>query len=206
MAKSDFIPDSDDSFKTWHDRFTAASGVIGGTLGISAGDLVNINTDNASIHTRIAASMAADAAAQQSTRDKKTARGFVETNTRKLAKRLKLHPSYTDALGEQLGIVGPEDTTALANAKPKVKAKALPHGVVEVGWTKGKADGVNIYSKRDNDADYVFLARDTQAPYVDNRPCLQAGKPEQRRYKAICVSNDVEVGQFSDEVVVTCQP
>jgi hypothetical protein len=87
-----------------------------------------------------------------------------------------------------------------------VKAKVLPHGVVEIGWSKGKADGVNIYSQRGDDADFVFLARDTASPYVDNRPLLASGKPEQRQYKAICVSDDQEVGQFSDEVVVTARP
>jgi hypothetical protein len=65
-------------------------------------------------------------------------------------------------------------------------------------------------AKRDfipnGDREFVFLARDTSSPYVDNRPLLNGGKPEQRQYKAICVANDQEVGQFSDEVVVTARP
>ena len=61
-------------------------------------------------------------------------------------------------------------------------------------------------SQRDGDAGFVFLARDTATPYVDNRSCLVPGKPETRKYKAIFVIDDAEVGQFSDEVVVTCQP
>jgi hypothetical protein len=206
MAKQDFVPDPDDAFVLWHDRNVAAATAIGATLGITAGDLVALNTDNASLHARVAAAKAADAAAQQATRDKDTARGSIEANARKLAKRLKLHANYTEALGEQLGIVGDEDTTTLANAKPKIKAKVLPHGVVEIGWSKGKADGVNIYSQRGDDPTFVFVSRDTQSPYVDNRPLLVAGKPEQRQYKMICVKDDVEVGQFSDEVVVTARP
>jgi hypothetical protein len=35
---------------------------------------------------------------------------------------------------------------------------------------------------------------------------LVAGKPEVRQYKAIYVRSDAEIGQASDEVVVTCQP
>jgi hypothetical protein len=65
---------------------------------------------------------------------------------------------------------------------------------------------VIIYSKRDNDADFVFLARDTSSPYVDNRPLLAAGKPELRHYKAVYVQSDAEIGLFSDDVVVNCQP
>jgi len=28
---------------------------------------------------------------------------------------------------------------------------------------------VNIYSKRDGDADFILLARDTESPYIDTR-------------------------------------
>ena len=71
---------------------------------------------------------------------------------------------------------------------------------------KSRANGVNIYSRRAGDADFAFLARDTNAPYVDNRPCLVAGKPETREFKAIYVVGDAEVGQASDILVLVCQP
>ena len=61
-------------------------------------------------------------------------------------------------------------------------------------------------SGRDGDADFVFLARDTASPYIDNRPLLVATKPELREYKAVYVQSDAEIGLFSDEVVVNCAP
>ena len=89
-------------------------------------------------------------------------------------------------------------------------------GVVELDFDKSISDGVNIYAKRDGDADFVFLARDTApaapksdegwSPYIDNRPLLVATKPELREYKAVYVQNDAEIGLFSDEVVVNCAP
>ena len=84
--------------------------------------------------------------------------------------------------------------------------KSDPGGVVELDFDKSISDGVNIYAKRDGDADFVFLARDTASPYIDNRPLLVATKPELREYKAVYVSNDAEIGLFSDEVVVNCAP
>ena len=39
-----------------------------------------------------------------------------------------------------------------------------------------------------------------------NRPLLAAGKPELRKYKAVYVLSDEEIGLFSDEVVVNCAP
>jgi hypothetical protein len=206
MAKSDYIPNGDDQFLLWHDRLKTAATSIGATLGIAAADLTMLNDDNTDAHDKIAASMTASAAAQQATSVKNASRGTAESNVRNLARRVKAHKNYTPALGEQLGIEGAEDTTNLATSKPRMTGKALPHGVVELQFVKGKSDGVNIYSQRDGDGSFIYLARDTQSPYVDNRPLLVAGKPETRKYKAIYVRNDAEIGQPSDEVVVTVQP
>jgi len=52
----------------------------------------------------------------------------------------------------------------------------------------------------------VFLARDTSSPYVDIRPMLVAGKPENRQYKAIYVQADGEIGQASDIVTLVSLP
>jgi fibronectin type 3 domain-containing protein len=78
--------------------------------------------------------------------------------------------------------------------------------VVVLSYQKTKSDGINIYAQRDNEAEFVFLARDTQTRYVDNRPLLAAGKPELRRYTVVYVVKDQEVGNFSDELVVSCAP
>src|SRR5438034_308402 len=77
--------------------------------------------------------------------------------------------------------------------------KSGSRGVVELDFDKSISDGVNIYAKRDGDADFVFLARDTASPYIDNRPLLVATKPELREYKAVYVQSDAEIGLFSDE-------
>jgi hypothetical protein len=206
MPKSDFIPNKDADFLTWHDRYKTAIVALGPTLNVTAAEIAAVGNDNADLHTRKSASDTADAAAQQATNLMRTAMRGIETNVRKLARRIKAQTNYTAAYGEQLGIEGPEDTTDLSTAKPKISARELPHGVIEVIWGKGKADGVRIYSKRDGDADWVLLAFDTVSPYVDNRPLLVAGKPESRRYRAICVLNDEEVGQPSDEIVATAKP
>ena len=65
---------------------------------------------------------------------------------------------------------------------------------------------MNIYSKRDGDADFVFLARDTATPYLDTRPLKVAGKPEIRECRAMFVLNDEEIGIFSHELVMNCAP
>ncbi len=118
------------------------------------------------------------------------------------------HPAYTVALGSLLGIEGPQDTTDLTTSKPTLAGVDQTGGVVELDFDKSISDGVNIYAKRDGDADFVFLARDTASPYIDNPDAsgLVATKPELREYKAVYVQSDAEIGLFSDEVVVNCAP
>jgi hypothetical protein len=206
MAKSDFVPPRDAEFLLWHDRLTTAVAGNAATFSLPPADVTGLADDNTTLHAKATAAAAAEAAAQQATREKTATRRTAEQRARALARRIKAHPAYTPARGAQLGIEGPEDATDLATSKPEFWATAQPRGAVELGFTKSKSDGVNIYSQREGEPGFVFLGRDTASPYVDNRPLLVAGKPEVRKYKAVYVLADQETGQFSDEVAVTCQP
>src|SRR2546426_976014 len=62
----------------------------------------------------------------------------------------------------------------LTTSKPTLPFVDQTGGVVQLDFDKSISDGVNIYAKRDGDADFVFLARDTASPYIDNRPLLVA--------------------------------
>ena len=83
---------------------------------------------------------------------------------------------------------------------------ARGHGWVELSYVKGEFDGVNVYGEREGESGFVLLGRDAQSPYEDKRPLLQEGRPEIRRYQLRYVKNDVEVGQMSDTISVTCEP
>ena len=108
------------------------------------------------------------------------------------------HPAHS--------IEGPKGAVQAVNLQPTISASAQPGGVVTIKFNKGGSDGVNIYSQRDGDTTFVFLARDTSSPYVDNRPLLVAGKPEVRRYHCRYIRKDQEIGLPSDDVTVTTRP
>lgn len=205
MAKTYYIPRPDDQFLTWHDHFKTAATSIGMTLGIAGSDLIALGNDNTTFHGKVAALVTATAGAQQATAEKTATRQTVELNARNLAKRVKLHKNYTEALGEQLGIIGAEDTATLDGVAPTIKVKSQPNAVVELQFEKNKADGVNIYCQRGNEPTMTFLARDTYSPYVDNRPLLAAGTPEVRHYRVRFLVADAEVGEPS-ELTVTVRP
>lgn len=206
MAKRDYMPSNDAAFLLFHDKLKTAATAIGATVGITPDDLTEIGDDNTVIHAKVSTANTANVTAKQATKDKDDTRREIEARVRKFAKRVKGHRNYTEAVGIQLGIEGTQDTTDMTQAQPTLVANPLLRGVVEVAFNKSKADGVNIYSQRDGDSGFVFLARDTASPYVDNRALLVAGKPEVRKYRAIYVVNDAEIGLPSDDVNVVCQP
>jgi hypothetical protein len=206
MAKQDFIPPKDDAFLVWHDRFKTTVTANLAALGLVAGDATQVNTDNTDIHAKVAASNLADTTAKQATADKNASRKTVEAHARAMVRRIKAAPTYTVALGELCGIIGPENTTDLSTAKPLIAGLDKRGGHVEISFNLLTSEGVNIYSQRDGDTDFKLLSRDTHSPYVDNRPMLVAGKPELRQYRAIFVVGDQEVSQFSDDLTVNCAP
>lgn len=206
MAKSDYFPRPDGELLIWHDRFIVNLANLKTQLGLSDEDIASCNSENKELHGKVSAANIATAAAHHATAEKQAHRSQFENKVRALTRRIKAHPGYTEAIGNLLGIIGAEIHTDFSDAKPVLKAVDQTDGIVVLSFQKAKSDGINIYAQRDNEAEFVFLARDTQTRYVDNRPLLVAGRPELRRYTAVYVVKDEEVGHFSDELVVSCAP
>jgi len=121
-------------------------------------------------------------------------------------RRIKSRSSYNDGQGAQLGIVGAKDSRDLSASHPELSGTDMSDGVVALNFNKYNSEGVNIYSKRGKDVDWVLLNRASVSPFMDMRPLLEIGKPELRDYCAIFVLKDKEIGHYSNEVVVNCTP
>jgi hypothetical protein len=206
MAKSDYIPHTDNDLLIWHDCFKNNLVARQADLGLSAEDLAMVDVNNSNLHAKITAANASAAAARHATAEKNACRNNAENHVRALTRRIKAHPAYTEAIGNLLGVIGAENTVDLSSLKPLLNGTDQTDGVVLLKYLKSKSDGVNIYCQRENDAGFVFLARNSAPSYLDSRPLLVAGKPELRRYTAVYVLNDTEIGHFSDELVVSCAP
>ena len=116
---------------------------------------------------------------------------------------IKAHAGYTTAIGQQLGIIGDEDTADLTNAKPTLTLKGpVVAGDVKVDFNKSISDGVLIESKRGSETTFTFLTIDRELHYQDTRANLGAG-PETRQYRARYMLNDAPVGNWSDVLTVT---
>ncbi|MDD2659225.1 MAG: hypothetical protein PHY54_06015 [Methylococcales bacterium] len=206
MSKADFIPHPDNDLLTWHDRFKATLTERAAEFGLSAQEVAAIDNDNQNLHAKITAAALAAANARHATSEKADTHAIAEANARALARRIKSHPAYTEATGTLFGIVGSEVIIDLTTAKPILYGIDQTGGIVSITYQKSISNGVNIYGQLETESQFTLLARNTLSPYIDSRPLLVAGKPELRRYSAVYVLNDKEIGLFSDELVINCAP
>jgi len=206
MPKSDFIPSHDYDFLVWLDHFTANLTAEPGNYGLTADDISIIKAASDDFHAKIIKAGETQAAAKQATNNKNDSRSSAVSKVRALVRQIKARPNYTEGQGANLGIEGHEQIFDLSSSKPDLYGIDQTGGKVTLSFTKYKSDGINIYCQRENDVDWVLLGRATVSPYLDTRPLLQVGKPELRRYAAIYMVKDQEIGQFGNDLVINCAP
>ncbi len=118
-----------------------------------------------------------------------------------LVQRIKGHPNYTPAIGENLGIIGAEQLPFdEINFKPTGKGESRM-SYVNIDYFKDQSDSMNVYGV--DGAVLTYLGNDKDTPWHDTRPLHVAGQPENRTYVLHAVKHDIEIGKPSDPIVVT---
>jgi hypothetical protein len=127
---------------------------------------------------------------------------------RVLVQRIQLSPGYSETVGIELGVAGPEGgpSTPDGPPKPTLKARSTGPGTVQVDFSKERFDGVLIESRRAGENAWQSLGLDSYSPYLDERPPLEAGRPEARQYRARYLLRDQATGEWSDIVTATYVP
>ena len=118
-----------------------------------------------------------------------------------IVNRIKAHPNYTPAIGQNLGIES--STTAPANrdtAQPVLKA-VNRGGKVNLLWKKRNFSGILI--EKDSGNGFVMLDRDFVPDFIDNSPMPARGESAIWMYRASYLINDEKVGVWSDIVSIT---
>ena len=125
----------------------------------------------------------------------------VEKRYRALGNQLKAHANWTTGIGETLGLIAPETDPDFENYKPVFTIQIVADQPL-IKWKKLQSDGVKIYKSVDG-GQWVYLDKDTSPNFLDKSPSPPAGTVQQWKYKLVYVVNDEEIGEFSDEVVVS---
>jgi hypothetical protein len=203
---ADFIPPGDDARKTWASTFKTKIATHGPGVGLSAAQVTAAQGKCDAIVGRID-DKAAKKQEWQSSVSAAEAGNYTDFSAlRDTIAAIKTNSAYTDAIGADLGIIGPADLFDPNTYQAELRGLVLsaPGQVtVNFGKAKGKVQGVNVYSRKQGTAEWKFLARDTQSPYVDSTPLAQAGTPEIREYRIRAVIDDVEIGDYSVTMQIT---
>lgn len=105
---------------------------------------------------------------------------FAQVARMKASAGYKLNP---EMIGQDLGIIGAEDTTEHLFPEFKLKVEQGPTcQCVRIDFTKFGHAGVWIESRRNGGA-WEFLAVDSEKPYLDERPLLASPAAETREYR-----------------------
>jgi len=124
------------------------------------------------------------------------------SRVQQLVKALRNHPAYTTSMGQDLGIIGAEQSTDTTSLKPVLKLSIVANEVI-VKWTKGKATSIDFYVDRSDGKGMVYLANDYSPDYEDRITLGPDSPPALWSYRAIYRVGDKQVGQYSDVVSIT---
>ncbi|MES1182124.1 MAG: hypothetical protein ABUL44_04945 [Flavobacterium sp.] len=200
---ADFIPHSDDSLNLWLDNFKAKLATHAATIGVTAADVTIYQNQCDTLMAAIASVNLARSNFNNIVSSKNEVRSDTISNIRSLAARIKTNVNYTEAIGNDLKIMGASSVFDAATAKPVLVA-SLNGGHVILNFKKMKSNGIKIYGRRTGEAAFSFLTLDTHSPYHDNRNNVTLGVPEMREYFAFYIdNNDEQFGLQSDIVSIT---
>lgn len=120
---------------------------------------------------------------------------------RSLVQRMKHHPGYTAAMGQDLGVIAPVSTFNPATIKPVLTVR-LEAGYPVIAYVKGEADGIQLYVDRRDNNGFVLLDKILRTKYIDVHPLPANTFTATFDYKAKYIISDDEVGLESDVVTI----
>jgi len=217
MPKAPYMPPDDNGKVPWLSNYSTKLPTYSAVVGVTAGEVTQTQQDNAFWAYVVDAKNKFAQYAQDWTAYKNSARGGgplgamptapalgpaptmvppdIFGRIAALVARIKKHPGYTEAIGNDLDIIGSEQAVDPGAMKPILKL-TLEAGHPNVGWKKQGMDAIEI--EVDRGSGFVFLAIDTVPDYADTAPLPAAGASAVWKYRAIYRLDDERVGQWSD--------
>ena len=196
-----YLPTKDSELLSWLNNYKTKITVHATALGISAAQLTQ---EKAWCDAMIAAINLIETKKQElkgAVTAKQAARQTQVGALQLEIARHKLVNGYTQAIGEELGVIGTHLDFDPATYKSKITVEIFG-GFVRIKFVKKGTDGINLYHRKKGEATWIFLARDTKSPYDDHIVLTTENQPEHWEYRAFGVLDDAEIGLASDIVEV----
>jgi hypothetical protein len=192
-----FIPENDGETVRWSNNLDVKLPVLGPLLGMTAAQITDVQDDIQVVIDTLNRAIVKKREQQEAISLKNLVRGRELKRVSNVLRALKLHPAYTENIGNELGIIGSTSVMNRITVVSSVKLRAF-EGLVEVSFKKKRQAGVAIYCKLLSDADWTLVAHTTVSPYKDTRPLKVAGVPETRQYMVKFWDGDQQYGAESE--------
>ena len=196
--KNDFIPRGNGNIDAFQENLVTKVGIHTSALGLNpdqVNESIQIINENRVSYTKMNSKKAESKAA---TEDYYNDRKKAIAEIRRLAKQIKSSKTYTTGIGDDIGVIGPEQQFKSSVEKKPVLKASVNGNVVKINFRKEGTHGIKLYSKRGSETEFTFLAINFASPYSDKREKMDPAKPEQREYYAYYFETDGELGQRSD--------
>jgi len=227
MASSyNFIPNSDSDKGIWMNNFKLKIAVHGSTLGLTAAEITNLQKDadmflyvlnmheaykqtvnNISAYKNLLKHAigqqhlgALPVAPVLPTAPAIVAEGVFDRISN-VVKRAKAHANYTDAIGNDLGIIAATQTIDVNAMQPDLKI-TIDAGRPHIKCSKGYADAIDLYVDRNDGAGFVLIGRLLKLDYIDVVSLPANMALAEWHYKAMYVIGNGNVGLMSPVVSV----
>ena len=199
MAKVYYLPGNEGQLIIWLENFIAKIDGHSGAL----------NLDPATVGALIAAAQAIIDDINLTTQKKEEWKAQVENKNDTKKEKLdiitskvnafKEETTYTEGIGDDLGVEGTEDDFDPLTYKPTLSVQNIQQGRL-LKFSKSKTAGVNVYRRNKGEGNWTFLALDNGSPYLDGEDYAQ---PTEVEYKVVGVIDNEEIGIDSDIVGIT---
>jgi hypothetical protein len=204
MAKEDYLPTGIEEIDSWFGVWQTNIASVLTALSLPATHADTVKAKIVVARTAFTDWKNEKALAKSKSSDYKAKLKLAVEALRPYSQNLKTTPGYAVAIGDTIGIEGPESNFNPATAKPEGKA-FYEGGEVTVLFTKPRqVKAAYITCKRGSETTFTYLATDTNSPYDDHRLNLDITKPENREYIIQYVDENNQLfGQPSDTIKVT---
>jgi hypothetical protein len=196
MSK-DYFPTNEPSIVQWNENFKTQLAEIGVSLGFTEEDIATISATCTGMDSVITNIEVLKAKLKEQTEEKNTTLESGTESIRNFVKRIKAAPTYTEAQGKLLGIVGEGSSFDPTTAMPVIKLSKTGTGYNFAFSLHGYFDAVAVFRKMPTEENYSQVGIDMKSPYSITPPSVSGCE-----YYFQYLKNDDLVGLKSDIVVI----
>lgn len=226
----DFLANSWSAFADWFNNFKAQLDILASKYGLTA-ELNSVERDNLWVQYWVQAKVAAKAQDKQPTDfidaiangeigspqpgtptwalpagEPANVLPGIKKRIRSLARQIKANPIYTQADGELLGIISPEEGERIAeNTAPALKCRPMSNFAVEIEFRKYGFDALRVEIKHKGGA-WQLASILTTSPGVFNAIPTSPGDAEQIEIRGIFLVKNQPFGIYSPIYMTVIQP